>query len=220
MSKRSFMNLLKKISEVFYPTCSCYLCHKELYKKAENYLCEDCVKTITPCDKALTTYGSLKVYSACKYSDGGREIVLNSKDHDKPYLFKVMAGYVNDTIELNELKADMVTFVPSNKKSVKRRGYELMKDIAKEVSKKYGIEYVVAISRRKDILDQTAVPRENRYSNVKGAFQCVYNVENKTVIIIDDLVTTGATLNECANILLNSGAKSVIGVTFSRASSN
>ena len=60
--------------------------------------------------------------------------------------------------------------------------------------------------------------KKDRQKNIKNCFSCngLKKIKNKTIILVDDIVTTGSTLNECAKVLKNSGARRVIGLTFAR----
>lgn len=78
---------------------------------------------------------------------------------------------------------------------------------------------VTTLTKGIDVVDQTLVPRQDRYKNVNNSFvinQKVY-VKDKKILILDDIITSGATLNTCAQELIKYGAYSVTALTFSRA---
>lgn len=102
--------------------------------------------------------------------------------------------------------------MPVNKRSMKTRGYDQTLEILKELCKKAEIPYVTVISKKSEAGDNALErkSREMRISESKYEPKAkAPDIKGKNILLLDDVLTTGATLRECTNILLNSGAASV-----------
>src|SRR3989344_6086547 len=100
------------------------------------------------------------------------------------------------------------------------RGFHQALLLAKVIADVLNCELNSAILKRvKDVKPQADIKeREQRLENMKEVFKIIDNsqIKNKTILLVDDVCTTGATLNECARVLKAGGAKKVIGLVFSR----
>ncbi len=99
---------------------------------------------------------------------------------------------------------DFVTFVPMHKKKLSDRGYNQSELLAKDVSKKLGIPFRALLIKHKENMDQhKCLSSAKRRENVKGVYKAVEDetIKGKTILIIDDILTTGYTLGECAKTL-------------------
>jgi len=110
--------------------------------------------------------------------------------------------------------------IPLSRKRLKERGYNQAELISRFLSDKMSVRFLPdVLYKKKDTISQVEIKdRKKRLENVKGVF-AVKNpeaVKNKVVILIDDVTTTGATLNEASHILKQSGAKKVVGVVAAR----
>ncbi|KAA0258506.1 ComF family protein [Deferribacter autotrophicus] len=81
--------------------------------------------------------------------------------------------------------------------------------LSKIISKKFGIPYKTLLKRVRFTEYQWKLKRNLRIKNIKGAFECMDDVKGLKILLVDDIITTGATINECARILKKSGAKRV-----------
>lgn len=114
---------------------------------------------------------------------------------------------------------DLVTAVPLNPARAKERGYNQSALLAIPVALAYNIPYKSnAIRRVKNTRSQVGLTRNERKENVHGAFEANANlVKGRSLLIIDDVCTTGATLEACAQALKTAGARQVYGLTLARA---
>lgn len=118
-------------------------------------------------------------------------------------------------------KADMVVPIPLGRRRMKERGYNQVAMIAKPLAIGLGLEYSPgALSRRKETRSQVGLSREERRQNVCDAFQAGAGVKGKTILIMDDVSTTGSTLSSGADALYASGAREVYALTVARALSH
>jgi competence protein ComFC len=109
--------------------------------------------------------------------------------------------------------------VPLAKKKIKLRGFNQSEEIAKELSLFWEIPLVSgSLLKIKETLPQIELSEKERKENVKGAFLCQHPtlIKNRKIFLVDDVFTTGATMEECARVLKNSGAKEVWGITVAR----
>jgi ComF family protein len=123
----------------------------------------------------------------------------------------------------NALAADVVVPVPLHREREHERGYNQAALISKPLSKKLCLPHkALLLMRMRARPDKRILSLEERWESVRGAFATRpgSQVDNLRVLLVDDVLTTGATLDACARALLDAGAKSVIGLTVARAVRN
>jgi ComF family protein len=111
--------------------------------------------------------------------------------------------------------------IPLYKQRLKWRGFNQAEELAKELSKFLLIPvYSNILVRIKETLPQVNLAKEERENNVRGAFAVrnseLKSIEKKKVLLVDDVYTTGSTMEECARVLKESGAKEVWGIAVAR----
>lgn len=115
---------------------------------------------------------------------------------------------------------DLVSWVPLSAKSLRSRGFDQARLLAEHVAAAFGME-PVALLRKKDRVGRQSAIREEaaRRANVLGAFSLIpgAEVKGRRILLVDDVLTTGATLSECARVLRTAGCESVVAVTLARA---
>ena len=114
------------------------------------------------------------------------------------------------------LSPDVIAPVPLHGRRERERGYNQSSLLAREVSRRAGIGSAQALRRTRDTPSQTAMSIEERRRNVDGAFECAGDVRGRRVLLVDDVVTTGATMSACAATLKAAGATRVWGLAFAR----
>jgi competence protein ComFC len=118
------------------------------------------------------------------------------------------------------LATDVVVPVPLHRVREKERGYNQADLLAKPLAKRLKLPHkAVLLVRTKPRPDKQVLSLEERWESVRGAFATRpgSQVDKKRVLLVDDVMTTGATLDACSRALLEAGAKSVIGLTVARA---
>lgn len=124
-----------------------------------------------------------------------------------------MAPPVADTVAL----PDFIVPMPLHSGRLRERGFNQALELARRVSKKTGIALLPdACQRIRDTPSQTGLPWKEREQNIRGAFTCEVELDGKHVAILDDVMTTGATLNELAKVLCKRGATQVSGWVVAR----
>ncbi len=113
---------------------------------------------------------------------------------------------------------DMVVPIPLGRKRLKERGYNQVGLIARPLAMALNLEYAPqALVRKRETRSQVGLSRDARRENIRDAFIADPQVKGKTVLMMDDVATTGSTLSAGAEAFLLSGAKSVYALTVARA---
>lgn len=118
-------------------------------------------------------------------------------------------------------RSPIIIDVPIHKNKFKARGYNHSTLLAKNLAEKLNLKFVPEVLIRiKETKPQFALKREERKENILGAFSLNLKfkdfIKDKSIVIVDDVATSGATLNECAKVLRRNGAKFVWGATLAR----
>ena len=111
-------------------------------------------------------------------------------------------------IDRKKMPFDLVTSVPVSPKRYRERGYNQSELIAKYIAKELGLPYRSLLGRNNGD-HQMGNDKKTRFEQVKGAFYAQKSIDKVRILIIDDVVTTGATLDACARELKAGGAKNV-----------
>jgi ComF family protein len=112
---------------------------------------------------------------------------------------------------------DFVTSVPLHPAREQARGYNQSELLAEQTARAIRSTYVRALNRTRVTADQIGLNASERRANVRDAFVAVGNgMAGKNVVLIDDVCTTGATLDACATALFQNGARAVYGLTVAR----
>jgi competence protein ComFC len=148
-----------------------------------------------------------------EYQDQVRQSII----HFKFYGQKQFAGFYAQKMAEHILKCyfpsqfDAVTAVPISTQRRKLRGYNQSELIARGIAKRLNLPYCEYLAKTVDNKEQHKLNEKERHKNVKGVYKPISKscVTGKNILLIDDIVTTGATLCECAAALLQGGARKV-----------
>lgn len=115
----------------------------------------------------------------------------------------------------------IITAIPLDKQTLKSRGFNQSEIVAQILSQKIGYPYVPSIlQRQRKVVSQTKLSKDERRQNMQDAFSLapdvVHTIKSSTIIVVDDVFTTGATLREAAKVLKRAGAAQVYGFTFAQ----
>lgn len=178
------------------------------------FLCTRCAQRVVI--KRVAPHANL--YAAAEYRDPlVSALVTKLKYRNAWEIHEILAGFLTRHLVLAGFAAPrdtIVTAVPLHKRRQAARGFNQSELIAERVAEALALPFANnLIVRVKNTAPQTEVAeRGKRIANVRGAFAPARNgaVQGKTVLVIDDVTTTGATLKECAKALRQAGAKRVI----------
>ena len=145
-----------------------------------------------------------------KYENLIREQIIALKFREKPYIYKSISYFLKNNKKSFEYleKYDIIIVVPISKKRKKERGYNQSVLMVKELSNIIDARlYTNILYKMKNTVPQSSLNKKQREENVKGIYEA-YNcnkIRNKKILLMDDIFTTGSTVNECANILIQNG---------------
>jgi ComF family protein len=148
-----------------------------------------------------------------------RKAIHHLKYYDLKAISKDLAKILYDYIALNKLEYELIVPVPLHKKRLRYRGYNQSLLIARELGKLSNNDVLpdVLVRVKEGVSQARTKGVQQRVKNVKDAFSCNgYSIRNRKVILIDDVCTSGATLESCAKALKAAGAESIWGLTVAR----
>jgi ComF family protein len=117
-------------------------------------------------------------------------------------------------ITRSSLRFDLITAVPLHAQRERERGYNQAELVAQQTARLVHGSYLPTLQRTRATTDQVGLDLYARRANVQDAFAVIYpHIQKKRVLLIDDVRTTGATLDACAAALFQSGAEAVYGLT-------
>ena len=161
-----------------------------------------------------------KIRSVGEYEGVPRSYILALKYHRNIGLAELILPDLCRTITNSHFIFEMLIPVPLNKTRQRERGYNQVTIWGKLLGKMIDIPMDASvILRERNTISQVKLPAEKRSENVRGAFSVKSDiVSGKNILLLDDVITTGATLIECATVLKNAGAKQVSALTIARSS--
>ncbi len=212
---------------------SCYACGKELPTRSKAYLCHDCSGSLpliegpvcTRCGRpvekgALCSECMLMSYHfegniACfTYEELGKQLIRTYKYGGRPHLWRPFSELMIDRWYSEERKrVDRVIPVPMHWTRFIRRGFNQTQALARPVADALGVPVDTHLRRvgRTPPLEQ--LDGSGRAAALTGAFSYDGDLTGERVLLVDDVMTTGTTLNACANVLKRCGAERVITMT-------
>ena len=214
----------------------CIFCHRILpIERTERGICNDCLgglpviteNSCAHCGKPLLTEQAI-----CQRCETQRDIFhqgfgvfpyhkirkvifdfkFQEHKNDGIVLGKIMARYWKEYYGQLLEKTDILLPIPMFEKKKRQRGFNQAEILTETIAKELALEYACDVLMRvKNTVAQNRLKMEERKQNIKGAFSVeqAEKVEGKTVVLVDDIFTTGSTINECAKVLFRYGAKEV-----------
>lgn len=200
-----------KLKELFlsalYPDdVACCVCNKEAALDGHG-ICENCGAAILPVPKFTLNELVDDAGAGMLYNDGAADIVHRFKYYGCRYLGKNLASFISLP---DDWQADVIIPVPLHPKRMRERGYNQSLILAKELGKRYGMPVRDDLLKRiRNTLMQSMTSRDERRENVKDAFRASKKCAGMRIILVDDVITSGSTSEECAKALKAAGADKV-----------
>lgn len=221
------MSILKGFTSLLFPTKGICLFCSENESNLVDFICSNCMEKLEYLNreiKLINSYSDNIIYSLF-YNRFTKEKIYAYKYYGQNYMYKALGEILLNTIEEKSLKdtIDIITYVPLHRRRKALRGYDQSELIGRYISKKLEIPFSKGnLIRKKYTKSQTKLNREQRINNLENAFYIRNNKEflNKEILIIDDIITTGATIEECSKVLKEKGCNKVIGLAISSGMKN
>jgi len=207
------MGLFSALLDILFPP-RCVFCRKILDSGA-TLICPDCERSLPYTRGGERTGDFFSVcYAPLYYEDHVRDSLLRFKFKGATGYSKAYGVLLADCIRENLAgRYDLISWVPLSSKRLKERGYDQSMLLAMAAALELGDVAVSTLDKVRDVEKQSTVgSAEKRRANIAGAYRAVDPelVDGKRVLLIDDIVTTGATLSECARTLKEAGAAEVL----------
>lgn len=201
---------ISKILGVFFPK-RCPYCRAII--KEDEYACADCVSDFPEEPMRFRVVGGFPCVASFPYDGAYRRAMLKFKFGNKKQYGSAFAVSIANDIkkEYNNIKFDCITCVPLHKTRMRERGYNQAEVLAENISALLKIEYADLLIKHRFNRPQHNLSGKERAKNVRGVYKTdnAFDVKGKTVLLCDDIVTTGHTLGECCKTLDKAGAKMI-----------
>lgn len=238
--KENLASIKQIILDLFFPKI-CINCGRK-----GDYICEDCLSLIDILDhqycpgcRKITPEGKIcqsckkflkldRLYFASSYKNPLVKEAISKLKYE-PFCKELSEPLANLIITHFQILGNIENFlekseyvlvpVPLDKRRLKWRGFNQAECLAKELSKVLKVPLISdCLIKIKETLPQVELKEEKRKENIKGVFliKNKEKIRKKKVLLVDDVYTTGSTLNECARVLKIAGAKEVFGVVIAR----
>ncbi|NLX63040.1 MAG: ComF family protein [Tissierellia bacterium] len=213
------MGIFKSLSNLIFPEGNICLFCKDYRDNERGHICSNCKDFIEFVHRevAISLPHVERAYYSVLYTRLIRENIHSFKFQGKAYLYKAFGDILLETIYEKGLhkKIDVIAFVPMDRLKKAQRGYnqcELMaKYIGERLEKPLLKNNIIKIKVTKE---QNKLGLTERRTNLKGSFRAVkiQDFKAKEILLIDDIITTGTTMEEISKLLISNGAKKVYGL--------
>ena len=192
----------------------CLCCGRFFEGAGEPHLCLACIRERPP----------FAVHRSCGLYQGElKDLILLFKYRGYEILGRPLGRFVFESLNGEESLwwgVEALIPVPLHPKRKRERGFNQARVLAKELSRLKGLPLEDLVLRKmKNVPPQTSLERDERMKSVRGVYAVSKRekIQGKTILLVDDVYTTGSTLKECSRELLNAGAKEVRAITIAQA---
>ncbi len=202
---------LSKLIKIEEPVCR--ICNKSLSNNPNVTICNECALSSRSFDKSRSLFA---------YKGTIKKLIHDYKYCNKTYYYKLFSYLLIKYMKENRyINFDYITAVPLHKIKLRRRGFNQSKILAKQIGKFFNIPYIEILKRNNNTEKQSNLSKYARQKNLQNAFAIANNkipslIKDSDILIIDDIFTTGATVEECSKVLKQNGANRVFVLTIAR----
>lgn len=219
------------LKSVFFPH-HCYLCNQVLYRhqrvcercrqKAPYIyppICERCGRGKDDCRCRKRRRSFERCVSPFYHKDVAAQGIYALKGYGYDATVNGFAGEMAEVVrrEYGGIPFDLVTSVPLHKRDRRERGFDQAQKLGQAVAQRIYLPYEVTLRKITHTAPQKELKAVQRTGNLLGVFDVCADVSGKTILLVDDVITTGSTLDECAKMLKIYGAVEVYAVTAAAA---
>lgn len=196
------------ILKILFPP-KCMFCRKVI---DNGFACNECAKALLQEDMTIKPPQFIdKVYAPFYYKDSVRQAIVRYKFRRTPAYAKPFAKFMAQVMK-DSVKADFITWVPISKRRLRSRGFDQSKLIAECLSKELDLPLIATLkkvrhNKRQSMMKNSAARR----ANVIGAYEIIDagQIFFKKALLVDDILTTGATISEAARMLKTAGVLNI-----------
>ena len=195
------------IDWLFFDENTCFNCKSK--EAVAHFLCEDCLKKLdyVANEFKIDKYQAHAVYF---YNETMKKLIADYKFNRNTSLSKVFSSILYDYARVHNLfVVDYILPSPSSIQTINYRGFDHIKMICDYFIDDIKPSYLNAFKKERDTKAQHTLSKDERSYNLKGAFKFDGDLTGKSVLIIDDLITTGNTVKEMAKVLEKANVKEV-----------
>jgi competence protein ComFC len=198
----------------------CVICNE--YSNESEALCTTCRKKMRRCVESFyigTNEEKYLVWSVFYYSNIVKELIIRLKYKSDFICGEILAEYMLELVKSNGLQFDLIAYVPMTKKALKNRGYNQSEFMASYLSRFLNIPVISSLVKTKETKDQIGLNGEERWNNMGQCFEIEESkfIKNKKILLLDDVITTGATAFYCARCLKEKGINDVYILTIAKS---
>ena len=239
MEKQKFID---ELTDVFFPGgIKCIVCGIDIPKEKRFPVCSKwCVENndiyCLTCGRNVVASGQYclsckdnkwnfaKARAPFVFKGEVKRLIHRLKYGNCKYLARELSVYLADAYFEHSLMSDIISFVPMHSKKQKRRGYNQAEELARCLSQTVGCSCEKLLVKTVFAKSNAGQNSEQRLAAVKDTFSVAESegkaveIKNKRILLVDDVFTTGATVNECARVLLSAGAAEVNVLTLASVS--
>lgn len=215
------MKVIHWLLDLIYPP-RCAFCRR-LLSAREKGVCRFCRPKLpyVPADGQVQHFRNVdKCLSPLYYHGNVKDSLHRYKFGGATAYADIYSEFIVKCIDENQISCDSITWVPLSRRRLRKRGYDQAELLAELIAKHLGQRPVRLLKKLRDTPPQSQTgSAEKRRANIAGAYACLHpeQVQGKRILLVDDIVTTGATLSEAAKVLKKAGAKEVICATLARS---
>lgn len=215
------MKVIHWLLDLIYPP-RCAFCRR-LLSGREKGVCRFCRPKLpyVPADGQVQHFRNVdKCLSPLYYHGNVKDSLHRYKFGGATAYADIYSEFIVKCIDENQISCDSITWVPLSRRRLRKRGYDQAELLAELIAKHLGQRPIRLLKKLRDTPPQSQTgSAEKRRANIAGAYACLHpeQVQGKRILLVDDIVTTGATLSEAAKVLKKAGAKEVICATLARS---
>jgi competence protein ComFC len=196
----------------------CIICGRE----EEKTICRSCSSKVNKCSisSSIEKEGvSINFFCSAYYSGVVKELIIRLKYKSDFNCGEALAEMMRETIEKSRLNFDLITFVPSGKKALRKRGYNQSEFLAQLLGRSLDKRVLCCLKKVTDTKDQIGLDGRGRWENLNECFKSsnMEMIRGQRMLLVDDVITTGATAFYCARELINGGCSEVIVLTAAKS---
>jgi competence protein ComFC len=217
---KTVKQVLNSLASVIYPSSNeCILCGVEEEHELICRCCKNKVKLVYIEDVIVKDDCKIKFFSAAYYSSSVKELILRFKYRSDFEAGDYLAQVLEDVVVRKKLQFDAITYVPSGRSAEAKRGYNQSKYLAKVLGDSTEKPVLCCLRKKVETKDQIGLDGEHRWNNLRDSFDVKDSrgIKNKKILLVDDVITTGATAFYGSKLLLNAGCSEVIVLTVAKS---